>query len=67
MAHTIHRMHYFFLAGLIGTAYGATGDAEETIEEDAPLAEFPDRSTIPVLSPEGIDVSYSLLIIGDVV
>ena len=50
-------LHYFFLAGLIGTAYGATGDAEETIEEEAPLVEFPDRSTIPVLSPEGIDVS----------
>ena len=43
-------------ACLYGTAYAATGDPEETVEEDVPIVEFPDRSTIPVLSPEAIEV-----------
>jgi len=44
----------------VSTAYAATGDGEEVVEEEAPIEDFPDRSTIPILSPEAIEVFYEL-------
>ena len=45
----------------VSTAYAATGDGEEVVEEEAPIEDFPDRSTIPILSPEAIEASFMFL------